>query len=277
MWFTECGNACWIGYASPAGTLTYLPHRFSNLDSLAVASDSSVWFTEGKGIVTKPARPWVAKTDASGAIHTYYLGPVQTGYFISAIVAGPDGRLWFNNSGKISAITTAGQITNYSATALALGSGQNELVFGPGGRLFYSDATTYHLCYVSTSGTGKCLSSGGEPLMQYGSVLFAQLSTGTVALDSALHVTPVSNPGFVPFVETSANGLWGIVGGLPPNDGLTQLHYANGALSGITFPETDAERRYGQLIDRAVYASDGHVWAHGALELSLGDYLIRMR
>ena len=279
VWFAECGNACWIGNASSSGLLTYVNHRFASLDAVAFGSDANVWFTGGEGVRLKPGRPEIGMVNGTGAIKYFYLGPTQTGgtYDVSAIVAGPDGRLWFNYSGKIGAITTSGTISTYSTNARALSQGQNELVVGPGNRLHYVDATTNHLCSITMAGVSSCYAFVASPLVAYGDLLFVHGQNGLEVLDSAGHVTPVSTLGFTPLVATSGTGLWGVDNSTPISVGLAKLNYAAGTLTGLTFPETPTEQRFGRIVDRAVYASDGHIWAHGALELSLGDYLLRLR
>lgn len=77
------------------------------------------------------------------------------------ITSGPDGNLWFTEgdtvtANKISRITTAGTITEFS---IAAGSGPDDIITGPDGKMWFTEAQTGHvggtnIGRINTDGTG---------------------------------------------------------------------------------------------------------------------------
>ena len=98
--------------------------------------------------------PWVASTaNASTPVVTNY-----TGTGISnpdGITAGPDGALWFTNSGccpptgSIGRITTGGVVTNYTGTGISNPSG---ITVGPDGALWFTNSGNAELKIAGSIG-----------------------------------------------------------------------------------------------------------------------------
>jgi virginiamycin B lyase len=108
----------------------------------------------------------IGRMTTSGSVTTF---PLSEGYS-TAITAGPDGALWFtvnNNDGPngIGRITTAGQMTIFTAPSLGTGNwNTNDHVFlwditsGPNGALWFS--MEYASNYTSPAWIGTITTSG---------------------------------------------------------------------------------------------------------------------
>lgn len=103
--------------------------------SLALAGDGAVWFIDDRGI---------CRVTTSGTVTEYSLGNV-TPY---GITLGPDGALWFTDSGPnfIGRITTAGAQSSYTAAF-----GGTAITSGADGALWF--VTNSSLGRITTSGT----------------------------------------------------------------------------------------------------------------------------
>jgi uncharacterized repeat protein (TIGR01451 family) len=71
---------------------------------------------------------------------------------LSSMTLGPDGNVWFTESGKVGNITPAGVITEYSA-----GGENTGIAVGPDGNLWYSYSSPGH---TTGNGIGKITTSG---------------------------------------------------------------------------------------------------------------------
>jgi virginiamycin B lyase len=91
-----------------------------------------MWFT----VTNNPSGP-IGRVTMTG-VKTYFTLPetMQTADFITA---GPDGSLWFTDSGKgaIGRITTAGVISDFLTPS---DSTPNGIAPGPQGTLWYTDS-----------------------------------------------------------------------------------------------------------------------------------------
>ena len=93
--------------------------------------------------------PWfVSNADASPPVVTNYTDPsISTP---NGIVAGPDGALWFTNSGNsIGRITTAGVVTNYTGTGISFPTG---ITVGPDGALWFTNRGNDSIGRITTAG-----------------------------------------------------------------------------------------------------------------------------
>jgi streptogramin lyase len=76
---------------------------------------------------------------------TYFSAGITPGSYsyVTSITAGPDGNLWFTESGvtdgRIGRITRTGEITEFSA-GLSAGAGPSEITAGPDGNLWFAEA-----------------------------------------------------------------------------------------------------------------------------------------
>ena len=154
MWFAEpaslVGGSSAIGRATPTGTITEFSTGLNvgaTPLSIAPGPDGNMWFTDNG---TTPA---IGKIDpATGTIEEFGesdglpAGSAPGGdiAFIGSgwgIAPGPDGNVWFTDSGStkgIGRITPAGAITEFSA-GLPATSKPAGLAAGPDGNLWFAD------------------------------------------------------------------------------------------------------------------------------------------
>src|SRR5207302_2167281 len=71
-------------------------------------------------------------------------------YLPSGIAAGPDGALWFTNSGNssIGRITTAGTVTNYTGPGISQPVG---IAAGPDGALWFTNPGNSSIARITTA------------------------------------------------------------------------------------------------------------------------------
>ena len=65
------------------------------------------------------------------------------------ITPGPDGALWFTNSGSIGRITTSGTVTNYKGTGI---DAPKAITSGPDGALWFTNYGDNSIGSITTSG-----------------------------------------------------------------------------------------------------------------------------
>ena len=94
----------------------------------------------------------VTPAHASGGTVTNYTDPSIN--HPVAIAAGPDGALWFTNSGSgtnsIGRITTTGTVTNYTGTGISF---PNAITAGPDGALWFTNCGNNSIGRITTTGT----------------------------------------------------------------------------------------------------------------------------
>jgi virginiamycin B lyase len=81
----------------------------------------------------------------------------------STITVGPDHELWFTNrNGRLGRITTAGDITTYTA-AHGRTHGLVGIATGPDGHIWFTSTTTNRIGYLRPSGapTRQTADAGG--------------------------------------------------------------------------------------------------------------------
>jgi hypothetical protein len=90
----------------------------------------------------------VGKAAASGAGRVTIYPGIDVPY---EIAAGPDGALWFTNSGNasIGRITTTGTVTNYTGTGISAPSG---ITAGPDGALWFTNYLNNSIGRITTAG-----------------------------------------------------------------------------------------------------------------------------
>ena len=73
------------------------------------------------------------------------------------IAAGPDGRLWFTESGTdhVGAITTAGTVTEYSE-GITPGANLEGITAGPDGNLWFAEWSAHSVGRITPGGTVNC-------------------------------------------------------------------------------------------------------------------------
>jgi virginiamycin B lyase len=102
-----------------------------------------------------PTRPAARVAPATGAVDATGAGSVKTftlpgSYsFPGSITTGPDGALWFTESGKIGRITTAGALKEF---ALPNGHSGTSITNGPDGALWFTEPSASAIGRITTAG-----------------------------------------------------------------------------------------------------------------------------
>jgi len=107
-----------IGRITPTGTFTSfdVPGNFQTIGGLTTGPDGNLWFTEQEDGQTAGEQPAVGEITPTGVTKLYAL-PLETTLNpnvgvptdTTVITTGPDGRIWFGETGAIGRITTAGK------------------------------------------------------------------------------------------------------------------------------------------------------------------------
>ncbi len=141
MWFSGNRN---IGRITTSGVFTAYPVPTPNDESLGIAAgpDGAMWFTEAPLNSPDSNGGWFSKIGRitmSGAITEYPLPDPMS--LPSAITAGPDGALWFieSGNGKVGRITTSGSITEFVEPASVQTYGAWGITPGPDGALWLTE------------------------------------------------------------------------------------------------------------------------------------------
>ena len=151
MWFvnSKCdsfGGSCTIGKMSPSGSILG-EYAVKGVPSQMVAGpnhENSLW-----AVTPGTAGNSIVRVTTAGAV-TEYLLPAAS--VPEGIVAGPDGNLWFTDSGtsKVGKITPSGVISEYplhSEASRPLG-----IVKGPDGRLWFTEWGNNQIAAILPSG-----------------------------------------------------------------------------------------------------------------------------
>jgi streptogramin lyase len=115
LWFTESGK---IERITPSGKISGFPLPSSNQPgSITTGPDNALWFVETvSNPNTKNVSSKIGRITPSGTISEFPLPPSnQPGsiMLVFGITTGPDGNLWFTESGKIGRITPSGTISEF--------------------------------------------------------------------------------------------------------------------------------------------------------------------
>ena len=179
VWFTDSSNDR-IGKITPQGQVTFLQLKHdASPFSMALGSDGALWFTE-------PLLHRIGRVTTDGKVETFNAGATP-----DAIVAGPDGDLWYNDArGYIHKMATNGKgqrvrrvyelggglwNVNHNIWFYTASSGQLEemsttgailktftvphnclpfaLTSGPQNSIWYVDAANYRVARMTLSGT----------------------------------------------------------------------------------------------------------------------------
>ncbi|WP_345761794.1 cell wall-binding repeat-containing protein [Diaminobutyricibacter sp. McL0608] len=125
LWFGADTTLGWISpsqVSAVAGTAAISEAGHS----MIVAVDGSVWFADGGG---------VGEITPSHVVSEFE--PPGSSYIASNLVQGSDGNIWFEwaTLGKVAKVTSSGQFTSFDVGGLS-----GNMVLGPGGDLWLSDA-----------------------------------------------------------------------------------------------------------------------------------------
>jgi uncharacterized repeat protein (TIGR01451 family) len=126
LWFTE-GSANKIGRITTSGAVTEfdLPAASGDASSITSGPDDALWYTN-------PGAHTIGRITTSGSI-TEFGVPTAPG----GLALGPDGNLWFTETGKIGRMTPDGSFTEFAVDG---GSGHpSSIASGPDGNLWFND------------------------------------------------------------------------------------------------------------------------------------------
>jgi streptogramin lyase len=146
-----------IDRVTTKGALTEfpLPDKNELPGKIVVGADGNLWFTlwvpahKVRGVEERTGAAFIVRITPSGAMTRFELpGPARVRNAApAAIVAGPDGNLWFTDPalGRIGKITLAGAIAEYDLDVSPYG-----LTAGPDGNLWFTSSTG--IGRISTTG-----------------------------------------------------------------------------------------------------------------------------
>ena len=147
LWFTE-EQANKIGRIAPDGSITEFSRTNpgSQPTGIAAGPDGNVWFTVlspaciGLPIGCAPTEPpWIGRITPTGTITEF---PLTWGSRPFGIAAGPDGNLWFTESGAgfIGRITPSGTVTEFAIPRRSniFPGLPGEIAVGPDGNLWFT-------------------------------------------------------------------------------------------------------------------------------------------
>jgi virginiamycin B lyase len=164
LWFADRMGG--IGRITSQGVATVYCCASGGPYGIAAGPDGAMWFTEGPmpDQTVNPPRTggMIGRISSTGAFTEYSTGLSQDVGF-GGITTGPDGALWFTESGnsvsRIGRITSGGAITEYSA-GLSQGSRPEGITLGPDGALWFTEVSGNRIGRITTSGVISEYSNG---------------------------------------------------------------------------------------------------------------------
>jgi virginiamycin B lyase len=143
-WFSSIGGE--LVRIAPDGTMTEFQTPIGiEPKSLTLGPDGALWFTAVSGVSSSEhaftrGKGYVGRMTTAGDFKTFEV----SGATPTAIVAAPDGTLWFgaDGTGQIGTISTSGQ---FGPHLHALGAVPTSFVFGPEGDLWAAGSSLYRL------------------------------------------------------------------------------------------------------------------------------------
>jgi streptogramin lyase len=247
LWAGSDGNlyfyaASGLGQITPDGTFSYFatppyppgafPRSFpdpqqpmyENVGGSTLGPDGNQWMTVSVHVDYRPYKPVILNMAAvvrlsPAGVRTYF--PLPDLHSPGAIVAGPDGNLWFADV-TIVRITTAGVMTSFPSSGAA-----SDIAVGPDGALWYVAPATDAVGRITTDGV---VTSFTDPSIHgpnaitagpNGSLWFVNGATATLGRIQA--ATPAPGSAFHPVVpqrildSRGTTGGWGakLVAGSP--------------------------------------------------------------
>ncbi len=145
LWYIEAGNTSVVSISPSGKFLTSHDVRFDYEEGhggaadITDGSDGAIWMTlRSKNKIGR----WTM--DQKFTSYTLPAGSSPT-----AITSGPDGNLWFTETGKIAKITTTGTITEYP---LPGGVTASDITAGGDGNLWFTESGTKKVGKITTAG-----------------------------------------------------------------------------------------------------------------------------
>jgi streptogramin lyase len=168
LWFADRGTKKAIGQITPSGTITEFAITVAGSSPRGVAAgpDGNLWFTDDAtvpaiGLVCLTMGPLCSPTDvANHAIHEY--GVTANGGFAATpspkgITSGPDGSLWFADTGTTKAIgwinPSNHAITEYTS------DNPGDIAAGPDGNVWFTDRANTAIALICLTTGPHCTST----------------------------------------------------------------------------------------------------------------------
>ncbi len=229
---------------TPKGTVTTfsVPGNFNTIAGLTPGPGGNVWFTEQEDGRTNGQQPAIGEITPAG-VTTLHAIPQGTTLDPSlgvpvnptAITTGPDGALWFGETGAIGRITTAGAIQQFPLLTPTATIGN--ITTGPDGDLWFVENVWNPIGNQTTASIGRITPTG-------------MITTYSLPDDSSAYVTPGPD-GNTWFTETvtkpTSNATTSAIGRITPE----------GQIQTFNLPGTLAKNA--SLADIAL-GPDGNLW-----------------
>jgi streptogramin lyase len=183
VWFADFYQ---VGRITPEGVMTSFPVPNYVLQSIAVGSDSALWFTAYLSRGPQATSPTIGRITTAGSITKYPLRAEEG--FAYLITAGPDGALWFmaagtnENIGRILTDDGTSEIVPVGAPCQFAGNPFNGMVLGSDRALWLS-CSDGNIVQITPHTTTTTLVSSVNPSKYGQKVTWAAMvtTTGTVA------------------------------------------------------------------------------------------------
>jgi virginiamycin B lyase len=167
VWFTYRGTKS-IGRLGPDGQAKLFPlNQGREAGGIATGPDGSIWFTqEVPGSYasgqTVPSDAAIGRIAPDGTITDFPLptteanpmGSLSFGVGPTAIVAGPDGAMWFIESGadKVGRITAAGAVTEFDLPERdRMHANPEDITVGPDGAIYVTETLRSRVARVDVA------------------------------------------------------------------------------------------------------------------------------
>jgi virginiamycin B lyase len=200
LWFA---NGDTIGRITTAGVVTNYDIPAGNTVGITTGSDSALWFTyDGVGEVGR-----ITTTDSVTEVTTGAMADP------SDITPGPDGALWFNDSGGVNDIgrlTTSGTLTTFDGPGIDRVGG---IVAGPDGAIWFTNENGASIGRITTPAYDLASPTSGAP-KSHVTVAGAGFTAGETV--TTTYLTGLKKPTSVKICTTTATstGTFSCSGGL---------------------------------------------------------------
>jgi virginiamycin B lyase len=149
LWFTESALGR-IGRITQSGAITEypLPSAGGWPVDIALGPDDALWFTE-------PGSGQIARMTTTGAVTEF---PAPGASRLGGLTAGPDGNLWFTETGAIARLTRQGVITRFPLSSASILPGG--ITIGPDGALWFTEYSETNPITCDGSRVGRITTAG---------------------------------------------------------------------------------------------------------------------
>jgi hypothetical protein len=251
--------------------------------SLVYGPDKNIWFTSGtgpnRGIIGP--NPVVGRIDRQGRVTNFIVRKDrnQGSYSEDDIVNGPNGRLWFDDTGILTSITTSGTITRYNTeTDTTLGQ-----LLAVGNRIVFTgsapDSTIEPVCALDSNNVTTCyrMPEGKDsnpyifffPLVLHDHrIVVNAICQGCVTdiylMSETGAFTKLKDPEqYTPIAETNKGNLASRLFAYD-NPGFAITHISRSTLAGTKYYLSKRDIQYECYASfKGVTTSDGYVWLLG--------------